>query len=130
MDETDAALWLHDAARPFVSQRILADVAQALEEHEAVTVAVPVTDTLYKVKGERLKVKVNSVPSRSEYMRAQTPQAFHLEVVADAYMRAIEADYNMATDDAGIVRKFASKHPIYIVMGEETNKKITYKEDL
>ena len=63
-------------------------------------------------------------------MRAQTPQAFHLEVVADAYMRAIEADYNMATDDAGIVRKFASKHPIYIVMGEETNKKITYKEDL
>ena len=41
MDETDAALWLHDAARPFVSQRILADVAQALEEHEAVTVAVP-----------------------------------------------------------------------------------------
>ena len=108
MDETDAALWLHDAARPFVSQRILADVAQALEEHEAVTVAVPVTDTLYKVKGERLKVKVNSVPSRSEYMRAQTPQAFHLEVVAE----------------------FASKHPIYIVMGEETNKKITYKEDL
>ena len=36
MDETDTALWLHDAARPFVSQRILTDVAEALETHEAV----------------------------------------------------------------------------------------------
>jgi len=128
MEESGASLWLHDAARPFVSQRILADVAEALKEHEAVTVAVPVTDTLYKV--ESGKRKVESVPSRSEYMRAQTPQAFHLDVLADAYMRALEADYNMATDDAGIVRKFAPKHPIYIVAGEEANKKITYKEDL
>ena len=128
MEESGASLWLHDAARPFVSQRILADVAEALKEHEAVTVAVPVTDTLYKV--ESGKRKVESVPSRSEYMRAQTPQAFHLDVLADAYMRALEADYNMATDDAGIVRKFAPKHPIYIVAGEEVNKKITYKEDL
>ena len=130
MDETDAALWLHDAARPFVSQRILADVAQALKEHEAVTVAVPVTDTLYKVKGERLKVKVESVPARSEYMRAQTPQAFHLDVVSSAYMKAIEAEDGLATDDAGIVRKYEPKHPIFIVMGDEANKKITYKADL
>ena len=128
VDETDVSLWFHDAARPFVSQRILKDVAEALKEHEAVTVAVPVTDTLYKV--ESLKFKVESVPSRSEYMRAQTPQAFHLEVVAEAYMRALEADYNMATDDAGIVRKFAPKHPIIIVQGEEANRKITYSEDL
>ncbi len=35
---------LHDAARPFVSQRIIADVCAALEKHEAVTVAVPATD--------------------------------------------------------------------------------------
>lgn len=134
MDESDTSLWLHDAARPFVSQRILADVAEALKEHEAVTVAVPVTDTIYKVESLELSVerswKVESVPPRSEYMRAQTPQAFHLEVLSDAYMRAIEADYNMATDDAGIVRKYAPKHPIYIVLGEEANKKITYKEDL
>ena len=128
MDETDAALWLHDAARPFVSQRILTDVAEALETHEAVTVAVPVTDTLYKV--ESLKFKVESVPLRSEYMRAQTPQAFHIDVVTSAYMKAMEADDSMATDDVGIVRKYEPRHPIFIVAGEETNKKITYKGDL
>lgn len=128
MDETDAALWLHDAARPFVSQRILTDVAEALETHEAVTVAVPVTDTLYKV--ESLKFKVESVPLRSEYMRAQTPQAFHIDVVTSAYMKAMEADDSMATDDVGIVRKYEPKHPIFIVAGEEANRKITYVEDI
>jgi 2-C-methyl-D-erythritol 4-phosphate cytidylyltransferase len=128
MDETDAALWLHDAARPFVSQRILTDVAEALETHEAVTVAVPVTDTLYKV--ESFMFKVESVPLRSEYMRAQTPQAFHIDVVTSAYMKAMEADDSMATDDVGIVRKYEPRHPIFIVAGEEANRKITYVEDI
>lgn len=128
MDETDAALWFHDAARPFVSQRILADVAEALEKHEAVTVAVPVTDTLYKV--ESGKRKVESIPSRSEYMRAQTPQAFHVDLVQSAYMKAVAEGDGLATDDAGIVRKYEPRHPIYIVLGEEANRKITYAEDL
>ena len=127
---SDVSLWFHDAARPFVSQRILADIAEALERNDAVTVAVPVTDTLYKVKGERLKVKVNGVPSRSEYMRAQTPQAFKYEVVFDAYVKALAEDEVIATDDAGIVRKYAPRVPVVIVPGEEANRKITYKEDL
>lgn len=133
-EERECALWLHDAARSFVSQRILADVAAALENHEAVTVAVPVTDTLYKVqrdKGQGKKdVVVSAVPARSEYMRAQTPQAFHFELIAEAYMKALADETVIATDDAGIVRKYEPKHPVYIVAGEEENRKITYKEDL
>lgn len=133
MDESDAALWFHDAARPFVSQRILADVAEALETHEAVTVAIPVTDTLYRIKNEKLKINnstVESIPSRSEYMRAQTPQAFHIDLIQSAYMKAVAEGDALATDDAGIVRKYEPRHPIYIVLGEEANRKITYAEDL
>lgn len=121
-------LWFHDAARPFVSQRILTDIAQALETNEAVTVAVPVTDTLYKV--ESGKCKVESVPPRSEYMRAQTPQAFRFDVVFEAYAKALAEDTVIATDDAGIVRKYKPSHKIHIVLGEEANRKITYTEDL
>ena len=129
--EEKVTLWFHDAARPFVSQRILADVAEALEKQEAVTVAVPVTDTLYKIKNSiELNPVVESVPSRSEYMRAQTPQAFHIDLVQSAYMKAIAEGDSLATDDAGIVRKYEPRHPIYIVMGEEANRKITYAEDL
>ena len=127
MDESDAALWFHDAARPFVSQRILADVAEALAQHEAVTVAVPVTDTIYVVESQ--KSKVESIPPRECFMRAQTPQAFHMNLVQSAYMKAVAEGDALATDDAGIVRKYEPRHPIYIVLGEEANRKITYAED-
>ena len=120
------SLWFHDAARPFVSQRILSDIAVALEQHDAVTVAVPVTDTLYRVADGQVK----DIPARSEYMRAQTPQAFHFDTVFQAYARAIESETVLATDDAGIVRKYTPATKIYIVQGEESNRKITYSEDL
>jgi 2-C-methyl-D-erythritol 4-phosphate cytidylyltransferase len=126
-------LWFHDAARPFVSQRIIADVADALENHDAVTVAVPVTDTLYMVQRSNVQsteMNVASVPSLSDFMRAQTPQAFHIDLIADAYMKAIAGEEIIATDDAGIVRKYEPRHPICIVPGEEANRKITYKGDL
>ena len=136
MDEDEeSALWFHDAARPFVSQRILADVALALETHSAVTVAVPMTETLYRVERRRASAgenewRVEGVPSRSEYMRAQTPQAFRMDVVASAYMKAIADEAVIATDDVGIVRKYAPKQSIYIVMGDEDNRKITFAQDL
>ena len=81
---SEVSLWFHDCARPFVSQRILSNIAAALEEHDAVTVAVPVTDTLYKVQRDDVQctiATVKSIPPRSEVMRAQTPQAFRYEVV-------------------------------------------------
>ncbi len=134
-EEEESALWFHDAARPFVSQRILADVALALQTHSAVTVAVPVTETLYRVERRRASAgekewRVESVPARSEYMRAQTPQAFRMDVVASAYMKAIADEAVIATDDVGIVRKYVPKQSVYIVMGDEDNRKITFAQDL
>jgi 2-C-methyl-D-erythritol 4-phosphate cytidylyltransferase len=128
--DPDTFYWFHDAARPFVSQDIIHNVAEALKSHLAVTVAVPVTDTLYKVKGERSKVKVESIPSRKEFMRAQTPQAFHYLVIGPAYMRAIQQGKIEATDDVGILMKYNPEVEVFIVEGDEANKKITYKEDL
>ena len=129
-------LLLHDAARPFVSQEIINRVCEALEEHEAVTVAIPSTDTVY----EMVDGKVARIPQRSTIMRAQTPQAFRLELIAAAYTKALGADISdkqacaachlPATDDCGIVHEHMPEVPIYIVEGEEQNKKITFKEDI
>ena len=120
-------LLLHDAARPFVSQRIIADVCKALEKHEAVTVAVPVTDTLYEV----LNNEVQAVKNRSGFMRAQTPQAFHLGVIAAAFEDAIQKGYiRSVTDDVAVLKAYKPEIPVYIVSGDEQNRKITYKEDL
>lgn len=129
---SDISLWLHDAARPFVSQRILADVAEALKTHAAVTVAVPVTDTLYKVRRDDVRgtKEVEAIPSRTDFMRAQTPQAFHLNVLQKAFERALAQGQVAVTDDVGIVQAYMPEQPIFIVSGEEANRKITYAEDL
>ena len=126
--DPDTFYWFHDAARPFVSQDIIGRVAEGLRHHLAVTVAVPVTDTLYKI--QRGKGMVESIPPRESYMRAQTPQAFHYLVIGPAYMRAIEKGRIQATDDVGILMKYNPEVEVYVVEGEEANRKITYKEDL
>ena len=129
---SDISLWLHDAARPFVSQRILSDVAKALETHAAVTVGVPVTDTLYKVRRDDVRgtKEVEAIPSRADFMRAQTPQAFHLDVLKEAFERALAQGQVAVTDDVGIVQAYMPEQSIFIVSGEEANRKITYAEDL
>jgi 2-C-methyl-D-erythritol 4-phosphate cytidylyltransferase len=73
-------------------------------------------------------------------MRAQTPQAFRLELIAEAYTKALGVDslsaeacaeaHLPATDDCGIVHEHMPQVPICIVEGEEQNKKITFKEDI
>ena len=130
-------LWFHDAARPFVSQDIIKRVAEGLKTYWAVTVAVPVTDTLYKVESLKFLahkghdyLKVESIPDRAQYMRAQTPQAFHFAVIGAAYMRAIEKGHIQATDDVGILMKYNPEIEVQVVEGEEENRKITYIEDL
>ena len=129
-------LLLHDAARPFVSQDIIARVCEALKEHEAVTVAIPSTDTVYEMKDG----KVARIPQRSTIMRAQTPQAFRLELIAEAYAKALGVDnlsaeacatcHLPATDDCGVVFNHLPEVSVHIVLGEEQNKKITFKEDI
>ena len=129
-------LLLHDAARPFVSQDIIARVCEALEAHEAVTVAIPSTDTIYEMANN----KVARIPQRSTIMRAQTPQAFRLNLISEAYAKALGADicdvqacsacHLPATDDCGIMHEHMPHTPIHIVLGEEQNKKITFKEDI
>lgn len=129
-------LLLHDAARPFVSQEIIARVCEALEEHEAVTVAIPSTDTVYEMADN----KVARIPQRATIMRAQTPQAFRLELIAEAYTKALGIDslsteacaeaHLPATDDCGVVFNHLPEVSVHIVLGEEQNRKITFKEDI
>lgn len=146
---------LHDAARPFVSERIITDVCTALQQHEAVTVAIPATDTMYIVKKQAFpeplpkqlskelpkqllsspqdtptEQVLQDIPPRSTLMCAQTPQAFRLATIAEAYRIALQAPNFQATDDCGIVHRYLPHIPIHIVLGDAQNRKITYKEDL
>ncbi len=119
-------LILHDAARPLVSQRIITDVCLALQEHQAVAVAVPCTDTIFQTQGDTLR----AIPPRDGLMAAQTPQAFRLTALRRAYA-ALQNDHAFrATDDCGVVMKYLPEVPIHIVAGDSNNRKLTYQNDL
>jgi len=121
---------IHDCARPFVSQDLLNRVCEALEQHEAVTVAVPVTDTLYEVRTVADDELVQTIPPRSLFRRAQTPQAFRLSVMQKAFHIAMHDEARTFTDDVGVALRYLPDTPIHIIPGEESNKKLTFKEDI
>ena len=126
VEMAESNILLHDAARPFVSEKIISDVCRALVDHEAVVVAVPSTDTVYEMQDGC----VARIPKRSTIMRAQTPQAFRLGLIARAYETALNSGNMQVTDDCGVVFNYMTNQPIHIVAGEEQNKKITFKEDI
>ena len=121
----DANLIFHDAVRPLVSQRIIDDVVEALATHRAVNVAVPSADTIIEVDGDF----ITNIPDRSRLRRGQTPQAFDRQLIAEAYDKALQDPNFRTTDDCGVVRTYVPEEPIYVVRGEESNMKLTYRED-
>lgn len=122
----DCHLIFHDAVRPLVNQSIISNTIKALDNYDAVDVAVPATDTIIKVNNDN----ISSIPNRSELMRGQTPQAFRLSILDNAYKLALADKGFRTTDDCGVVVKYCPEIPIYVVNGEESNMKLTYQEDL
>lgn len=125
----DANVLFHDAARPLIDQRIIADCVGALGTHQAIGVAVPSSDTIVEVTDGI----VTAMPRRDALARFQTPQGFRLSVIRRAYQLA-DADpafsQQPATDDCGIVLRYLPDVPVRLVRGSERNIKITYPDDL
>jgi 2-C-methyl-D-erythritol 4-phosphate cytidylyltransferase len=118
----------HDAVRPLLSQRVIADCVDALEEYEAVDTAIPSADTIIQVDGSGKTI--DDVLRRGLLRRGQTPQGFRLSVIRRAYAAAA-ADPNFeATDDCTVVLRYAADVPIGVVTGEDRNMKVTEPIDV
>jgi 2-C-methyl-D-erythritol 4-phosphate cytidylyltransferase len=125
----DCNVLFHDAARPLVDQRIIADCVAALAQARAVGVVVPTADTIVEVT----EGVMTSMPPRETLARCQTPQGFRLSVIRRAHELAAadpEAPSFIPTDDCGIVLRYLPDVPVVVVRGSERNLKITYPADL
>ena len=126
LDPAGYGVLLHDAARPLVDQRIIADCVAALGVHEAAGVAVPASDTMVITDDGVMR----SMPRRETLWRCQTPQCFRLPVIARAHeLAAADPDF-APTDDCGVVLRYLPDVSVHIVPGSERNIKITYPQDL
>jgi 2-C-methyl-D-erythritol 4-phosphate cytidylyltransferase len=120
-------LLIHDAARPFITEEIITRTIQALQNNSAVSVAIPATDTIYLCDNEN---KIESSPNRKHVYHAQTPQAARLSVFKQAFELAQKNPQHLATDDVNVILNYLSDVKIHIVLGDLSNRKITFKEDL
>lgn len=120
-------LLFHDAARPAVSQRIIQETITALQTNPAVAVAIPSTDTVFEVTDDGNFI--TAIPSRKRLRCAQTPQAFRIDIIREAYRKALQDPHFTSTDDCGVLLRYCPDVPISIVLGDVTNMKLTYPDD-
>lgn len=114
---------IHDAARPFVSTKLIDSVIMAVRERGAAIPALPVTDTLKHSRDGRT---ITATPDRTEFHAAQTPQGFRFADILEAHDKAA-ANGRAFTDDAAIM-EWLDK-PVALVAGEPENHKVTLPQD-
>lgn len=114
---------IHDAARPFLDAATIDRSLDALADHQAALVAVPVVDTLKRAEGAYSGVTVD----RTSLWRAQTPQGFHFRTILAGHRQLADSGTEM-TDDAAVAE--AAGHQVILVPGHEDNFKVTTQADL
>lgn len=119
-------VFIHDGARPFITQKILERAMEAVREHKACVVGMPVKDTIKLLDGDGF---VRDTPNRRQTWLVQTPQCFAYALICRAYKELGEERANMVTDDAMAV-EISGLAQVKMVMGDYTNIKITTPEDL
>lgn len=114
---------VHDGARPCVTSDLVSEVVKAVKRTDAVTVGRPVIDTLKScAKG----TSVTETVSRDRLWAVQTPQAFQLRALRDAY-RKLDPKVEV-TDDCQAVELAGGS--VKILESLKPNIKITTPEDL
>lgn len=128
--ENCKTVYIHDGARPLVSEEILTRAEQGVQETGACIVGMPVKDTI-KISDE--KCFCRETPDRRSLWQVQTPQVFSYSLVYGAYTKMMEAKkqgkVGNITDDAMVVESMTDVK-VKLVEGSYTNIKITTPEDL
>lgn len=125
-------VYIHDGARPFLTEDMLQRAYEATEANGACVLGMPVKDTV-KIADECGFVK--ETPDRACVWQIQTPQVFRQDVIMPCYEKLMEQEAELLqkgiriTDDAMVVEYFGNMR-IKLVEGSYKNMKITTPEDL
>jgi len=124
-------VFIHDGARPMLTQEIIARLKDAVIKEEAAVAGMPVKDTIKIVDEEAY---VADTPDRQYVWQVQTPQCFAYSIIYDAYQSIIQDEEEgwtipKITDDA-MVLEYATDHEVKMIEADYRNIKITTPEDL
>lgn len=120
--DRDEVVLIHDAARPFVSRRHVDALLDALGSADGAIPARALVDTL---KRRDVAKGAISTVTRDALWCAQTPQAFRLGALRDAY--AAWPPGEIPTDDASVVERGGGR--VVLIAGDPVLMKLTHPED-
>ena len=132
LEGTEACVYIHDGARPFVNEEILLRTRESVETYGSGVVGMPVKDTIKIVDNQQFTV---STPNRKNVWQMQTPQSFLFSKVKPAYDKLMQQEKALLekgitiTDDAMVV-ELLGETKVKLVEGSYRNIKITTPEDL
>lgn len=121
----DTIVVTHDAARPFVSERIIADNVEAMKKYDACDTCIPASDTIIESFNGKT---ASAMPDRSRLYQCQTPQTFKALKLKKLYSSLTESEKEKLTDAGKIF--FLRKEKVGIVLGDIRNMKLTYSGDI
>lgn len=119
-------VFIHDGARPFITEKILERGLNAVRETGACVVGMPSKDT---VKLSDQEGFVKETPDRSFVWNVQTPQIFAYSLIRGAHESIRKKDMSSVTDDAMVVEQETGVK-VRLSEGSYRNIKITTPEDL
>ena len=125
-------VFVHDGARPFVTEAIIQNAYEAVKEYGACVVGMPVKDTIKIVDEEDFAVQT---PNRKTLWAVQTPQVFEELLIYKSYeevvlnLEELKARGVEITDDAMVVET-VSNRKVKLIKGSYENIKITTPEDI
>lgn len=121
----DDWVFVHDAARPCLTQNEINNMVEAAESVEdGVVLGVKLVDTLKQVDDSDAVIQT---PGREKYWRAFTPQLFAIQQLYPAIRKTISDGYSI-TDEC-MAMEYSGFSP-KMVQGLPTNIKITWPADL
>lgn len=127
----DGYVFIHDGARPFLTNAILRSTYDAVRKYHACVAAVPCKDTIKIADGEGFAA---GTPDRKLLWNIQTPQVFDTGLARGVYEKLLKEWEGLqkqgirVTDDAGVVELFTDTK-VRLVKASYSNIKITTPED-
>ena len=112
-------VFIHDAARPNFSIKLLKNIAKNLKNNKAVVPIISSKDTIkYKTQNQIFNL------NRNNLLLTQTPQAFRFKEL----YKITKNQKNKVTDEATLF--INNDFKIKFIPGEKANNKITYIDDI
>ncbi len=123
-DSPEDIIVTHDAARPFVTMKMLEDNIDAAIRYGAVNTVCPAIDTI--VISEDGK-SISEIPNKATMYYGHSPQSFKINLLKELYSTLTEEEKAILTDACKIC--VLRGQPVALVDSEYTNLKITTPGD-